>query len=203
MTHPRRSFRRRTQRNCTPSSVPSPTRHIRGATVPDTGNRGVAATRRRFPLSPERAVGRRELLQCMECSLVLSWWCSCECFLSFQRPCVLHIGKECDGYIHSLVVIHYTQIYFEMSHDSLVGIATGYGLDSWGVGVPFPVVKNFLFSTSSRPALGPTQPPIQRVPGSLSPGVKRPECEVDHSPTSAEAKKMWIYTSTPPYAFMA
>jgi hypothetical protein len=28
--------------------------------------------------------------------------------------------------------------------------------------------------------------------------------EVDHSPpTSAEVKKMWIYTSTPLYAFMA
>jgi hypothetical protein len=27
-------------------------------------------------------------------------------------------------------------------------------------------VKNFLFSMSSRPALGPTQPPIQLVPGS-------------------------------------
>jgi hypothetical protein len=28
--------------------------------------------------------------------------------------------------------------------------------------------------------------------------------EADHSPpTSAEVKKMWIYTSTPPYAFMA
>jgi hypothetical protein len=34
--------------------------------------------------------------------------------------------------------------------------------------------------------------------GALSPGVKRPEREVDHSPlTSAEIKKMWIYTSTP------
>jgi hypothetical protein len=29
-------------------------------------------------------------------------------------------------------------------------------------------------------------------------------CEADHSlPTSAEVKKMWIYSSTPPYAFMA
>jgi hypothetical protein len=28
--------------------------------------------------------------------------------------------------------------------------------------------------------------------------------EADHSPpTSAEVKKIWIYTSTPPYAFMA
>jgi hypothetical protein len=36
------------------------------------------------------------------------------------------------------------------------------------------------------------------------PGVKRPGREVDHSPpTSAEVKKMWIYTATPTYAFMA
>jgi hypothetical protein len=35
-------------------------------------------------------------------------------------------------------------------------------------------------------------------------GVKRPGREAEHSPpTSAEVKKMWIYTSTPPYAFMA
>jgi hypothetical protein len=60
-------------------------------------------------------------------------------------------------------------------------------------------IKNFLFSTSSRPALGSTQPPIQWVPG-----VKRQGREADHStPSSAEVKKTWIYTSTPPYAFMA
>jgi hypothetical protein len=36
------------------------------------------------------------------------------------------------------------------------------------------------------------------------PGVKRQGHEADHSlPTSAEIKKMWIYTSTPLYAFMA
>jgi hypothetical protein len=36
------------------------------------------------------------------------------------------------------------------------------------------------------------------------PGVKRQGLEADHSPpTSAEVKKMWIYTSTPLYAFMA
>jgi hypothetical protein len=34
--------------------------------------------------------------------------------------------------------------------------------------------------------------------GALSPGVKRPGREADHSPpASAEVKKMWIYTSTP------
>jgi hypothetical protein len=60
---------------------------------------------------------------------------------------------------------------------------------------------------SSTPALGLTQltqPPIQRVPGALFPGVKRSGRGADHSPpTRAEVKKMWIYTSTPQYAFMA
>jgi hypothetical protein len=64
-------------------------------------------------------------------------------------------------------------------------------------------VKNFSFSTSSRPDLGPTQPPIQWVPPTLSPGVKLPGCETDHSsPSSAGVKKMWIYRATPPFAFM-
>jgi len=37
------------------------------------------------------------------------------------------------------------------------------------------------FPHPPRPALGPTQLPIQRVPG-LSPGVKRPGRGVDHPP---------------------
>jgi hypothetical protein len=38
--------------------------------------------------------------------------------------------------------------------------------------------------------------------GGSSSGVKRPGLEADHSfATSAEVKNMWIYTSTPPYAF--
>jgi hypothetical protein len=41
--------------------------------------------------------------------------------------------------------------------------------------------KIFHFSTSSWPALGPTQPPIHRVSGALSPGIKRSGREVDHS----------------------
>jgi hypothetical protein len=45
---------------------------------------------------------------------------------------------------------------------------------------------------------------IQWAPRALFPGVKRPRREADHSPpASAEVKKTWISTSTPPYAFMA
>jgi hypothetical protein len=41
-------------------------------------------------------------------------------------------------------------------------------------------------------------------PNLLSPGINWPGCEANHlPPASAEVKKMWIYTSTPPYAFMA
>jgi hypothetical protein len=51
------------------------------------------------------------------------------------------------------------------------------------------MVKHFLFSTSSRPTLESTQRPIQWVSGALSPGVKRPGGEVDHSsPASVEVK---------------
>jgi hypothetical protein len=60
-------------------------------------------------------------------------------------------------------------------------------------------VKNFLFSTLSRPALGPTQPPIQRVPGALSLGIKQQGREGDCSPpASDELKKIRIYISTSP-----
>jgi hypothetical protein len=44
---------------------------------------------------------------------------------------------------------------------------------------------------------------IQWVLWALSPGGKPSGLQADHSPpTSAEVKKMWFYTSTPPYAFM-
>jgi hypothetical protein len=79
--------------------------------------------------------------------------------------------------------------------DSTVGIATGYWLDDRGRSSSPSGVKNFHISISSRPALGLILPPIQRVPGALSPGVKRQGREADHSPpSSAEVKKTWIYT---------
>jgi hypothetical protein len=69
-----------------------------------------------------------------------------------------------------------------------VGIATVYGLDLWGS--ISGRSKFLLYFTASIFALGPTQPPIQCVPGTLSPEVDRKRREADHSPpSSAEVKK--------------
>jgi hypothetical protein len=52
-------------------------------------------------------------------------------------------------------------------------------------------------------ALGPTQTPIQWIPGGLIPGAKRPGRESDYSHLSnAEVKNTWSYTSSPQYVFM-
>jgi hypothetical protein len=81
--------------------------------------------------------------------------------------------------------------------DSIVGIATCYGLDGSGL-EPRCGQEIFTFPHPYKPALGPTQAPIQWVPGILS-RVKRPERGFDNPlPTSAEVIKSWhSYTSTP------
>jgi hypothetical protein len=68
-------------------------------------------------------------------------------------------------------------------------MALGYGLDDrgfesrQGLGI-------FLFTIASRPALGPTQPPIQWALKALSLGIKQPGREADHShASSAEVKE--------------
>jgi len=67
---------------------------------------------------------------------------------------------------------------------SVVGIATGCGLDGPGIesrwGRDFPHL--------SRPALGPTQPPVQWVPD-LSRSKERPGRDADPSPPSSAVVK--------------
>jgi hypothetical protein len=57
-----------------------------------------------------------------------------------------------------------------------VGIATGYGLDGQE--------KKYFSIHSVQTGLGPTQPPIQWIPGA-SQGVKLQGREADHSPPSS------------------
>jgi hypothetical protein len=108
--------------------------------------------------------------------------------------------------IHSLTL--YSNIYRDLcqyvSRDSAVGVATGYGLDDSEVGVRVPVGSRIITSPRRPNGFGVHPTSYPKGTGSSFPGVKRPGREVNHSPpTSAEVKKMWIYTSTPPYAFMA
>jgi hypothetical protein len=83
-----------------------------------------------------------------------------------------------------------------MKHGA-VGIATGYGLDDRGVefesrwGQEFSLLRVVQGGSSffSNACLGRC----------ISPAVKLPGHEADHSPpTSDGLKKTWIYTSTPP-----
>ena len=78
--------------------------------------------------------------------------------------------------------------------DSSVGIATRYGLD--GRGIEYRWGRDF--PRPSRPALGPTQPPMQWVRGSF-PGIKFPERGVHHPPpSSAETEeRVELYICSP------
>ena len=77
---------------------------------------------------------------------------------------------------------------------SSVGIATRCRQD--GPGIQFPWRRDF--SHTSRPALGPTQPLIEKVPG-LFPGRKQPGRGLNHPPTfSADVKgKVELYLYHP------
>jgi hypothetical protein len=83
------------------------------------------------------------------------------------------------GIVYTVYCMVYT-----VGRDGSVGIAAGYGLAGpgieswWGRDIPHP----------SRPALGPTQPPLPWYRVSL-PGVKRPGRSADHPPHLAPRLK--------------
>ena len=83
---------------------------------------------------------------------------------------------------------------YAVGRDSSVGITTGYGLE--GPGIESRCGRNF--PHPSRLSLGPTQSPIQWVPGLFS-GVKRPGRGVEHpSHKAPRLQKEQSYTSTTP-----
>jgi hypothetical protein len=88
-------------------------------------------------------------------------------------------------------------ILYIVGRDSSVGTATRCELD--GPGIESRWGRDF--QHPSRPALRPTQPPAQWVPGSF-PGVKRPGRGVVHPPTSsAEVKErveLYLYSPSGP-----
>jgi hypothetical protein len=81
-----------------------------------------------------------------------------------------------------------------VSRDSPAVVATGYPLNDQG-SIAGRGNKRFSahYPTASRPALGPTQPPIQCVSG-----VNRQESKTDHSPPfSAEEIMVELYFHSP------
>jgi hypothetical protein len=88
-------------------------------------------------------------------------------------------------------------IYIYIDRDSSVSIATRYGLDGPGIesrlGQDFPKL--------SRPALGPTQPPIQLVPGLFPGGKAAGAWRWPPTPSSTEVKErveLYLYSRSGP-----
>jgi hypothetical protein len=102
--------------------------------------------------------------------------------------------------------IEFITLTANLLHNSIVHILKvgDFGLRAGRLGFYGSIPGIFLFTSSSRTALGPTQPPIQCVPGALSLGVKRPGREADHSPPCSAEVKEWVELYLhPQYAFMA
>jgi hypothetical protein len=70
--------------------------------------------------------------------------------------------------------------------------------------IPGRSERIFPLASVSRPALGPTQPPAQRVPGVLSRGKTRPGRDADHSPHPVPRSRISrSYIASPPSASVA
>jgi hypothetical protein len=97
-----------------------------------------------------------------------SFWLT---FVPIYQNARRHSSEERNLNIHRRQNIEYYSAYILMiafEEDSSVGITTGYGLDGRGL-IPIRV-RNFLYSSVSRPTLGTIHPPIQLVLGGLTGG---------------------------------
>jgi hypothetical protein len=94
--------------------------------------------------------------------------------------------------------------YYSPIHEpgSSGSIVSGYGLDDRAIEVRSRGggQRIFLVASVSRPALGPTQPPVQWVPGVPSPGLKRGRgvTLTTHPYLVPRSRMRRSYTSSPP-----
>jgi hypothetical protein len=122
--------------------------------------------------------------------------------VSDQQVFLLHIQLNLtnSGLTSSELAIDRTDVIFLR----ITTWITGYGMDDRGVGVRVPVGSKILSSPRLPDRLrGPPNLLSNGSAGLFFGGVKRLWREADHSNlSSAKVKKMWIYTTTPPYALM-
>jgi hypothetical protein len=123
------------------------------------------------------------------------------CFISTIYSFELGHTRHCAG---GKSVSSHLKIHSNIGELGWLGIATrlpaGRPRDFGSI----PDSDSIVFSIKSKPALGPTRPPIQWIQGAVSREVKLQGREAERSPPiNAEIKKMWIYTSTSPYFFTA
>jgi hypothetical protein len=104
-------------------------------------------------------------------SLLCNYLCiseKCKCSVFWHTGIIRWIGSSSFMIPFVLGSLGYYQTFFILvpkhDRDSPVGIATGCGLEGWGVWV-WVVVGARFFSTLFRLVLGPTQPPIQWLLG--------------------------------------
>jgi hypothetical protein len=128
---------------------------------------------------------------CLACSAILWYLLSsvlCVCVCVFLVICFLFVCPNSLGF-------EFLSMYFSYLTFKIVLIIWIRSQDSDGLHAGWPrfyswQCKIFLFSTASRPILGSTQSPIQRVLGALSLGVKQQGHDAGHSPpSSVEVKK--------------
>jgi hypothetical protein len=83
---------------------------------------------------------------------------------TYQRIVDDYFFPELLVYLAGVVDFPILKMFSSFSFNSLVSIVTGYGLDGRGL-IPGRCRRFFHTPQCSGPALGPTQPPIQWVPG--------------------------------------
>jgi hypothetical protein len=100
----------------------------------------------------------------------------------------------------------YIYVWFTRSRGSSGSIVSDYGLDDRAIEVRSPTgAEDFSPSPCVQTGSGPTQPPIQWIPGVLSPGLKRGRCVTvtTHPHLVPRLRMSRSCTSSPPSASMA
>jgi hypothetical protein len=116
------------------------------------------------------------LRQAAICRSMTAWW-RAECP---RCSYYLHLGMHIAGKDKYVTDLH--------NNSSSVWVGISHSVQRQATGWRFDLLKGseiFLYFTGSRPALGPTQPPMQWIRGASSSGVKWPVRAADHSPPSS------------------